>query len=183
MHKKPIYSFEDKNSTTIDQVPLLSIMHIEDTTDLGAVDDRFIDLNKGPALIIIIGKTGVGTATKISQFIAMTNNWMWFYNGDYESRFKDFVLKAGDTMTGHLNVPSGAAGTQVPQIKAVVKKTGDTMSGILNMGGKRVENIGAPNSNDDAMRRDTYATSTSGGTIKARRSGNVLYMTTNGANA
>ncbi len=178
MHKKPIYSFEDKTSTEVGQVPLLSIMHIENTTGLGGT---FTNLGGEPALIIILNKGG--NISTIGNFVATTSNWMWFYNGDYESRFKDFVLKTGDTMTGHLNVPSGAAGTQVPQIKAVVKKTGDTMSGILNMGGKRVENIGAPNSNDDAMRRDTYATSTSGGTIKARRSGNVLYMTTNGANA
>jgi hypothetical protein len=41
------------------------------------------------------------------------------------------VKKAGDTMTGALNVPAGASGTQAPQVQEVVSKSGDTMTGDL----------------------------------------------------
>ena len=44
-----------------------------------------------------------------------------------------YVNTTGDTMTGALNVPSGATGTQVPQIQEVVKKAGDTMTGALTL--------------------------------------------------
>ena len=39
----------------------------------------------------------------------------------------------GDTMTGALNVPAGASGTQVPRAQEVVLKTGSTMTGALNV--------------------------------------------------
>ena len=43
------------------------------------------------------------------------------------------VAKAGDTMTGALNVPAGASGTEVPQVQEVVQKAGDTMTGDLTV--------------------------------------------------
>ncbi len=181
MHKKPIYSFEDLTSTGVIDVPLLSIISIEDKSGMPLLDPTGNGLVE-PVLIIILDKGGVASTTTIEDFIKIDTNWMWFYNGFLEKKFDEYVKIIGDTMTGALEVPAGASGTEVPQIQEVVKKTGDTMSGILNMGGKRVENIGAPNSDDDAMRRDTYATSSTGGTIKARRDGNILYMTTNGTN-
>ena len=42
-----------------------------------------------------------------------------------------YVNKTGDTMTGALNVPAGASGTQAPRVQEVVKKSGDTMTGDL----------------------------------------------------
>jgi hypothetical protein len=42
-----------------------------------------------------------------------------------------FVYKAGDTMTGALNVPAGATGTAVPRRQEVVGRAGDTMTGPL----------------------------------------------------
>jgi len=42
-----------------------------------------------------------------------------------------YVNVAGDTMTGPLNVPAGAVGTQVPRVNEVVQKAGDTMTGSL----------------------------------------------------
>lgn len=42
------------------------------------------------------------------------------------------VLKTGDTMTGPLEVPAGASGTQAPRVQEVAKKAGDTMTGNLN---------------------------------------------------
>jgi len=44
-----------------------------------------------------------------------------------------YVNADGDTMTGALNVPAGATGTEVPQIQEVVQKTGDTMTGDLTV--------------------------------------------------
>jgi hypothetical protein len=50
-----------------------------------------------------------------------------FYNGSawdkWDNTEPQSVLKSGDTMTGHLNVPSGASGTQVPQAQEVVPAT------------------------------------------------------------
>lgn len=43
------------------------------------------------------------------------------------------VNKAGDTMSGYLNVPTNATGTAAPQVQEVVKKSGDTMSGALTL--------------------------------------------------
>lgn len=45
------------------------------------------------------------------------------------------VLKAGDTMTGPLSVPAGAAGTQVPQAQEVLAKAGGTMTGPIVLPG------------------------------------------------
>lgn len=42
-----------------------------------------------------------------------------------------YVNLDGDTMTGALSVPSGATGTQAPQIQEVVQRAGDTMTGPL----------------------------------------------------
>lgn len=42
------------------------------------------------------------------------------------------VAKGGDTMTGHLNVPAGAAGDQVPRASETMLTAGGSMSGGLN---------------------------------------------------
>lgn len=44
-----------------------------------------------------------------------------------------YVPKAGATMTGHLTVPAGASGSQVPRASEVVLKAGGTMSGPLDV--------------------------------------------------
>jgi hypothetical protein len=53
------------------------------------------------------------------------------------------VLKTGDTMTGHLNVPAGAVGNETPRVSEVVSKTGDTMTGGL---------VVSTNTSTDALR-------------------------------
>jgi hypothetical protein len=45
------------------------------------------------------------------------------------------VNRSGDTMTGSLNVPAGATGTEVPRVQEVVLKSGDNMTGSLNVNG------------------------------------------------
>jgi hypothetical protein len=50
------------------------------------------------------------------------------------------ISAAGDTMTGALNVPANASGTQVPRLQEVVKKSGDTMTGQLTLPSLYIEN-------------------------------------------
>jgi hypothetical protein len=59
--------------------------------------------------------------------VSLWNGSAWIdFSGNY-------VLKSGDTMTGALNVPANAAGTQVPRVQEVVKKSGDSMTGFLTL--------------------------------------------------
>lgn len=62
-----------------------------------------------------------------------------------------YINTAGDTMTGALNVPAGASGTQVPRISEVVKKAGDTMTGLLNLSDHpgTLAGVGIINGDDD----------------------------------
>lgn len=47
--------------------------------------------------------------------------------------FNDKMPISGGAFTGAVAVPSGATGTQVPQIQEVIKKSGDTMTGPLTL--------------------------------------------------
>ena len=62
-----------------------------------------------------------------------------------------YINVTGDTMTGALNVPAGASGTQVPRIQEVVRKAGDTMTGPLTLDDHPFpfEGFGTPNSTSD----------------------------------
>ena len=62
-----------------------------------------------------------------------------------------YINVTGDTMTGALNVPAGATGTQVPRIQEVVKKVGDTMTGPLTLSDHPFpfQGFGTPNSTSD----------------------------------
>ena len=46
----------------------------------------------------------------------------------------------------------------------------------------QVFDVASPTADDQAIRRDTYATSTTGGTIKSRLVGTILYTSDNGTN-
>jgi hypothetical protein len=50
------------------------------------------------------------------------------------------VNRSGDTMTGPLNVPAGATGTEAPRVQEVVLKSGDNMTGSLNVNGNILSN-------------------------------------------
>jgi hypothetical protein len=97
-----------------------------------------------------------------------------------------FVRKTGDTMSGQLNVPNATAGGNAVNRNTGdgrwVNKTGDTMSGTLNMGSQKVTSTSNASSDNDHVRAASYATTTRGGTIKARYSGGVLYLSNNGTN-
>ena len=62
-----------------------------------------------------------------------------------------YINVTGDTMTGALNVPAGASGTQVPRVQEVVKKSGDTMTGALTLSDHPFpfQGFGTPNSTAD----------------------------------
>ena len=66
----------------------------------------------------------------------------------------DFVNITGDTMIGPLVVPSGATGTQVPQVQEVVQKTGDTMSGDLFLDGADLDVGGTSGTPNLAIKSD-----------------------------
>lgn len=62
-----------------------------------------------------------------------------------------YINTAGDTMTGALNVPAGASGTQVPRVNEVVKRAGDTMTGLLTLSDHpgTLAGVGIINGDDD----------------------------------
>jgi hypothetical protein len=66
----------------------------------------------------------------------------WIYDGTLgvwkpvAGSAADYVLKAGDTMVGPLEVPAGATGNQVPRQGEVVPLAGGvTMTGLLTLSG------------------------------------------------
>jgi hypothetical protein len=91
------------------------------------------------------GPTFPPTAEENELFFNTTDGRLYiYYNDGSSSQWVDaspdnitdlsgYVEKSGDTMTGALNVPAGASGTEVPQVQEVVQKSGDTMTGNLNV--------------------------------------------------
>ena len=91
-----------------------------------------------------------------------------------------YINTAGDTMTGALNVPAGASGTQVPRVQEVVKKVGDTMTGPLTLYDHPFpfQGFGTPNSTSDLQAATKfYVDSTS------YSSSVNLFVTKNGSDA
>lgn len=88
-----------------------------------------------------------------------------------------YVNVTGDTMTGPLNVPANATGTQVPRASEVVLKTGADMTGILNLadhpGG--LSGAGTPNGVDDLQAATKYYVDSSSYTSRYN-----LYVTPDG---
>ncbi len=232
MHKKPIYSFENSGSTGIMEVPILSILAIENAAGLPNLDPSGSD----PRLVIVLNKFGLTTSSTIANFIANVNNWMWFYNGGLEGRF---VRITGDTMTGDLKIANGKSldveGTISADLNVSSKKdvtaggavtavtsitSGSHIRAGTNLYSNKYFNIydyddGLTHGMSSYMRDGTwninkgasepnpifikiegykvlteltgvmfhdYAKPTVGGIIKARRSGNTLYMTVDGSN-
>lgn len=52
-----------------------------------------------------------------------------------------FVKKTGDIMTGALNVPASASGTEVPQVQEVIEKTGGVLTGELVTAGQEYAHV------------------------------------------
>ena len=92
-----------------------------------------------------------------------------------------YVNVAGDTMTGALNVPSGASGTQVPQTQEVITRAGsetnrrmlDTL--YLADHPNPIEGFGTPNGKDDLQAVTKLYVDTQGFS-----SSNNLYVSTAG---
>jgi len=90
-----------------------------------------------------------------------------------------YVAKSGATMTGALNVPAGASGTQVPRRNEVVGLSGDTMTGVLTLSDHPGSLAGQISSDPDAKQAVTkyYVDNNS-------YSSNVnLFVSTNGDDA
>ncbi len=231
MHKKPIYSFENENQPGIVDVPLLSIVAIENTTGLPNLSIP----NNDQALVIIIKKNSMTATTTIAEFIADPTQWMWFYNGSLENKF---VKREGDIMWGDLDFvankgePATNAKASINTTSGNISTDGDiTAAKNLTIGGDSILTSGTtvgkfftltdyyhgltmgiksyvkdgtwrltknPGEGNDikieienkevltevtGVLRTDWAEPTKGGIIKARRVGNVLYMTTNGNDA
>ncbi len=230
MHKKPIYSFEDSTSLGIIDVPLLSVVAIENTAGL---PELIVPSNR-QALIIIINKIGMPASTTIAEFIADTTRWMWFYNGGIEGRF---VKREGDTMYGALefvaNEGDASKTVIINNSNGTITTDGDVKAGgslwsghntnvgndlivnkyftltdydppsmangirsyvrdgtwFINKNSGETNNLKIKLENKEVLTevtgvlRTDWAKPTVGGIIKARRVGNVLYMTTNGNDA
>lgn len=71
-------------------------------------------------------------ASGVSVVRIATRRWGGGSGGAW-SAWTEVVLASGGTMSGPLNVPAGASGTQAPQVQEVVKKSGDTMTGNLSV--------------------------------------------------
>lgn len=85
-------------------------------------------------------------STHGTPFISQNN--LLISKGFADSKYLNL---AGGTLTGALNVPTGATGTQVPQVQEVVKKSGDTMTGRLDLHDHPYpfNGFGTPNREDD----------------------------------
>jgi hypothetical protein len=200
MHKKPLYSFENGNSTGIYDVPLFSIVHIEDTTGLGDAEDNF---NNKPALILILNKNGVvDNNTTLSDFIADKSNWMWFWNGSIMNEIQEikdnYVKKIGDDMTGDLNM-KGSASVKI-EGGLDIRNYGQTNGGFksyVENGHWKLEKGPGETNNLEIYLQDNgsgssrvittktgvehweYANRTRSGVLRVSRVGNTLYMASN----
>ena len=91
-----------------------------------------------------------------------------------------YVNVDGDTMTGALNVPAGATGTEVPRVSEVVKKSGDTMTGPLTLSDHPYpfDGLGTPNSQFDKQAATKFYVDNSSNSSTVN-----LYVTTDGDDA
>lgn len=89
------------------------------------------------------------------------------------------------TSTTRLNYSNTLTGNVQTQIDALISNTNNLLDLKADLNGSTGQrfDVATPNANDQAIRRDTYATNTTGGTLKARLSGTDLYLTNDGANA
>ena len=89
------------------------------------------------------------------------------------------------TSTTRLNYSSTLTGNVQTQINTLSTNTTNSLNNKANLSGSTSQrfDVQAPNANDQAIRRDTYATSSTGGTLKARLSGTDLFLRNDGSNA
>jgi hypothetical protein len=89
------------------------------------------------------------------------------------------------TSTTRLNYSSTLTGNVQTQINTLSTNTTNSLNNKANLSGSTSQrfDVQAPNANDQAIRRDTYATSSTGGTLKARLSGTDLFLRNDGTNA
>ena len=89
------------------------------------------------------------------------------------------------TSTTRLNYSSTLTGNVQTQINTLSSNTTNLLNLKANLNGSIGQrfDVAAPNANDQAIRRDTYATSSTGGTLKARLSGTDLFLRNDGTNA
>jgi hypothetical protein len=110
---------------------------------------------------------GLRSPTNNTEFITAVNDFNSRHSSNYSidsfainKGYADnkYVNVNGDTMSGHLNVPANATGTQVPRASEVVLKTGGNMQGILNLADHpgQLAGQGTPNGPDDLQAATKY---------------------------
>ncbi len=110
---------------------------------------------------------GLRSPTLTSDFVTAVNDFNTQHGTSYSidsfainKGYADsrFVNTAGDTMSGHLNVPAGASGNQVPRASETVLKTGGTMSGDLFLSDHpgALAGAGTPTAFDDLQAATKY---------------------------
>lgn len=89
------------------------------------------------------------------------------------------------TSTTELNYCNTLTSNVQTQINTLSTNTTNSLSGKANLNGSTSQrfDVQSPNADDQAIRRDTYAASTTGGTLKARLSGTDLFLRNDGSNA
>lgn len=131
----------------------------------GITQDGFTVLNGSDTWLRTNGATGWYSATYDGGIYMIDTTYVRTYNN------KAFYV--GSTATTSINTAGG------------ITMAGDCYvnGGDIVLGGTgRIQGIDTVSSDTDAINRATYATSTTGGTIKARLDGSTLYITTNGTN-
>ena len=168
----------------------ISITQDADTIKIDTLNSKLEDDPK-PALAYSLNAQnqligGLRAPVSDSQFTSAVNDFNTQYSTSYtqdtfaiNKGYADakYVNVSGDTMTGPLNVPPNAVGTQVPRASEVVLKTGGDMQGILNLADHpgTLAGQGTPNGTDDLQAATKYYVDNS-----SYSSNYNLYVTTSG---
>ena len=92
MIKRLTYTFADTSETGIDEIPLNSVVLIEDSNGLGK-----------PVQFILIDKTSVDSATTIAGFLTLTAQWTEIASGG-------LIVQNPNTLTEDYTLEDGFSG-------------------------------------------------------------------------
>lgn len=91
------------------------------------------------------------------------------------------ILDGATVTTAELNIMDGVTATtaELNYVDGVTSAIQTQFSGKAALAGSTSQrfDVQAPNADDQAIRRDTYAQPTTGGTLKVRLSGTTLFIT------
>lgn len=91
-------------------------------------------------------------------------------------------LTASTSQLNYSNTLTSNVQSQLNTLNANINGGLSVKANLSGSNGQRFD-VASPDADDQAIRRDTYATSTTGGTLKARLSGTDLFLRNDGTNA